>query len=242
MSKKLYEESNVRGIADAIREQNGTQDSYTVAQMGNAIRAIHTQPNLETLNATQNGTYTPPSGVDGYSRVTVNVSGGGSSNDNYIINPDNVYAIQHALKTGTGAPSPYIYLKNNPTTKLYYDISTGDGTVSCWQLGGSSQSDAGICFVKKIPASANRLVLEGSVTSVSPNYGAIQARVIPAFSLSGDPWDDQGGLATKYIVKKTQSSLPYQQFEMDLSSVSVDTYFFIYIVYAIFNIHAIWYE
>ena len=33
---------------------------------------------LEPLSVTQNGTYNPPSGVDGYAPVTVNVSGGGS--------------------------------------------------------------------------------------------------------------------------------------------------------------------
>ena len=32
---------------------------------------------IQSLNVTQNGTYTAPSGVDGYSPITVNVSGGG---------------------------------------------------------------------------------------------------------------------------------------------------------------------
>lgn len=73
MSKKLYEETNIRDIASAIREQNGTQDSYTVAQMGNAVRAIKTQPDLEVLNATENGNYLPSAGKDGFSSVAVNV-------------------------------------------------------------------------------------------------------------------------------------------------------------------------
>lgn len=77
MSKKLYEENNVRDIADAIREQNGTQNSYTVAQMANAILQLHGEPNLETLTATENGNYFPSAGKDGFSSVAVNVSGGG---------------------------------------------------------------------------------------------------------------------------------------------------------------------
>ena len=76
MSKKLYEETNIQGIAAAIREKNGTQNTYTTAQMAEAIRAITTQPNLETLNATENGNYLPSSGKDGFSSVNVNVSGG----------------------------------------------------------------------------------------------------------------------------------------------------------------------
>jgi len=40
---------------------------------------------IEPLSVTQNGTYTAPSGVDGYSPVTVNVSGGGGSS---FVTPD----------------------------------------------------------------------------------------------------------------------------------------------------------
>lgn len=36
---------------------------------------------IESLSVTENGTYTAPSGVDGYSPVTVNVSGGGGSSN-----------------------------------------------------------------------------------------------------------------------------------------------------------------
>lgn len=42
MSKKLYEESDVQAIADAIREKNGLTDTYTVSQMAAAISAIET--------------------------------------------------------------------------------------------------------------------------------------------------------------------------------------------------------
>ena len=35
---------------------------------------------VQPLSVTQNGTYNPPSGVDGYAPVTVNVSGGGGAN------------------------------------------------------------------------------------------------------------------------------------------------------------------
>lgn len=75
MSKKLYEETNIQNIASAIREKNGTQNTYTVAQMGEAVRSIKTQPDLETLNATENGNYLPSTGKDGFSSVRVNVEG-----------------------------------------------------------------------------------------------------------------------------------------------------------------------
>lgn len=40
MANKLYEETAIQDIASAIREKNGSTDTYKVAQMGNAIRGI----------------------------------------------------------------------------------------------------------------------------------------------------------------------------------------------------------
>ncbi len=40
MAKKLYEESNIQAIADAIREKNGTTDTYKVSEMASAIEGI----------------------------------------------------------------------------------------------------------------------------------------------------------------------------------------------------------
>lgn len=43
---KLYEESSIQDIADAIREKNGLQDTYKVSEMGAAIRAISANSGL----------------------------------------------------------------------------------------------------------------------------------------------------------------------------------------------------
>lgn len=40
MAKKLYEESSIKDIANAIREKNGTTTKYKVAEMGAAVRAL----------------------------------------------------------------------------------------------------------------------------------------------------------------------------------------------------------
>jgi len=40
---KLYEENSIQDIADAIREKNGSSDTYTVAQMSGAIDDIETK-------------------------------------------------------------------------------------------------------------------------------------------------------------------------------------------------------
>lgn len=73
MANKLYEESAVSDIADAIREKNGTQTQYTLAEMGDAVRAIPAGgAELVTLTASANGTYTAPSDK-AYGTVTVAV-------------------------------------------------------------------------------------------------------------------------------------------------------------------------
>lgn len=40
MAQKLYEETNIQAIADAIREKNGATDTYLVSEMAAAISAI----------------------------------------------------------------------------------------------------------------------------------------------------------------------------------------------------------
>ena len=46
MAKKLYEEASVQDIAAAIREKNGGTETYKVAQMGDAVRAIPSKDNI----------------------------------------------------------------------------------------------------------------------------------------------------------------------------------------------------
>lgn len=66
MSKKLYEESSIRDIANAIREKNGTTTKYKVAEMGAAVRDLPTGggnpfeafESLESFKLSSNSTIT----------------------------------------------------------------------------------------------------------------------------------------------------------------------------------------
>lgn len=66
-------------IANAIRNKNGSSTAYKPSEMAKAIGDIQTSSNpvIQSLSVTENGTYTAPEGVDGYSPVTVDVQGGG---------------------------------------------------------------------------------------------------------------------------------------------------------------------
>jgi len=74
MTKVYTDPTNYTNIAAAIREKNGNQTTYKPNQMAAAIRAI--EPSVQALTVTENGTYTAPEGVDGYTPITVNVQSG----------------------------------------------------------------------------------------------------------------------------------------------------------------------
>lgn len=85
MSKALVTETYLENIGDAIRAKLGTQDTYTPAEMAGAIAQIHGEPVLEALSVTENGTYDPSSGKDGFSQAVVNVPNSYSASDEGMV-------------------------------------------------------------------------------------------------------------------------------------------------------------
>ncbi|MBR4889771.1 MAG: hypothetical protein IKU15_00615 [Clostridia bacterium] len=79
MANYIIQDTELIAIADAIRTKNGTENTYTTAEMPTAIKAIESGGGgaaVELLEVTSNGTYTAPEGI-GYSPVVVNVPKGG---------------------------------------------------------------------------------------------------------------------------------------------------------------------
>lgn len=82
MAQVLISDSYLAAIADAIREKLGVSTEYLPSEMAAAIESISTGGTavLVSKTVTENGTYDPADdNADGYSSVTVNVSGGGGS-------------------------------------------------------------------------------------------------------------------------------------------------------------------
>ena len=80
MAMKLYSDSDISDIADAIRSKNGTSNTYKVSQMASAIQAIPTgitPTGTKQISITQNGTTTEDVTNYASAEITVNVSGGG---------------------------------------------------------------------------------------------------------------------------------------------------------------------
>ena len=53
----------------------GAIDELLQGQISGSIQSLGRQPVIESLTVTENGTYTPESGVDGFNRVVVSLSG-----------------------------------------------------------------------------------------------------------------------------------------------------------------------
>lgn len=93
MSQVLVTEDYLEDIADAIRGKNGSEDTYTPAQMAGAIEGIHTADEvvLVSKSVTANGSYNPASdSADGYSGVTVDVPNSYAAEDEgkVVVNQD----------------------------------------------------------------------------------------------------------------------------------------------------------
>ena len=88
MANKLYNDTSVKAIADAIRAKNGKTDTYTVAEMAGAINDIHAGGGVENVtwhqcpeaprNFINNVTYDPndysTSQIENYAPATAVVS------------------------------------------------------------------------------------------------------------------------------------------------------------------------
>ena len=69
--------SKMTAIANAIRGKTGGTNPLNLDQMATEIAAIKAKPILQELTVIENGEYTPPVGVDGFSKVIANVTGNG---------------------------------------------------------------------------------------------------------------------------------------------------------------------
>ena len=129
-------------------------DGYTMSKVTVNVNVPDTPAVVEELNVTENGEYTPGDGVDGFSKVTVNVpsSGGGSE-------PDfrDLYQRVEYITTAEEETYPYII------TDFYGDNDSGMEVVAAFpvlqdRVPMGSREDSGTTrFYCVYPLSANSI-------------------------------------------------------------------------------------
>ena len=100
MAKKLYEESAVQAIADAIREKSGATTTFKIAGMAQAISALLSDSGALIIGA-ENLHDSSQDTADIYLYMGVETAYPGWSTTDYIpVNADTVYAAQITATNG----------------------------------------------------------------------------------------------------------------------------------------------
>lgn len=124
MANKLYEESNVQAIAQAIREKNGTANTYKLADMADAVREIRTGAE----NAAHSWNQIPTAVKNFLDNVTYNPGDySGSQIANYApatADINNTYPIGKTIETVSGIldRNGYEMSVSSGNTTVYNDV------------------------------------------------------------------------------------------------------------------------
>lgn len=144
MANYVVSDTSLGSVADAIRTKGGTSSPLTYPQgFIDAIDDIQTGGSavIQSLTVTENGTYTAPSGVDGYSPVTVNVSGGDEP-----IPDDGKTRIFIHIAEDTPDNRLTFYLRFTASVADNTTVDWGDGTTET--LGSTSATNYGHTYAQ----------------------------------------------------------------------------------------------
>ena len=200
------------------------------------------QPTLISKTITENGTYfAKDDGATGYSKVTVNVSGG---SDLWLLNPIKSEAMCAATITG-GSYTPCVYRIQDHDSGGYPNLATsvtfGDSTKAVIMRGGYRVGC--LLFGEKILGGVyNKLYFECMVTSggtgnyheariditsdLAMSSGGIPTNILKEVVLVSDSMtSEQINAQSGVVINSTDNLLlSAQTVEIDISSISTDFY------------------
>ncbi|MBE6948749.1 MAG: hypothetical protein E7456_02770 [Ruminococcaceae bacterium] len=118
--------SKMTAIADAIRSKTGITETLTLDRMATEIAGIETEPVLEALTITENGTYVPPVGVDGFSQVVANVAASGGSMEHGELTTTTANYYKITIPVSSKKSHIVVY------PKVFDDETHNTGRISYW--------------------------------------------------------------------------------------------------------------
>ena len=118
MANKLYEETNIQAIANAIRAKNGSTDTYNVSEMAAAIQAISTGMSIPGFNIA-GGTFSLVG--SGHSEAARTITHGLKNSAGQAIVPNTIYVFDpNCYFTGATATGYTKSIQYDTTTGTYY--------------------------------------------------------------------------------------------------------------------------
>lgn len=164
MAKKLYEESNIRAIAEAIREKNGLSVSYKVSEMAAAILALSTGGGESAA-----GVIFPP--ADNWKTTKLTPASGYSLGSCSF--SDGVFVGSASANQGAGMVCPLTNLTGINTLHIEFSGSGAvDGSKGQFVVYVSSTQDNGGAVVDKVASSGEIAAgtMDIDVSAVSGSY------------------------------------------------------------------------
>ena len=176
-------------IATAIREKTGDTATMKPAEFPEKIRGIEvgSDPVVQSLVITENGTYTAPDGVDGYSPITVNVS---ASSDGTYTRYTGSFLASSAIQTVTHkcneVPDMLIVSLDGVPAAGYVFLAIGYSQAMLDKLGGGYLTTiTAVGAAGGAMQSSTDKGIEDANEGYYANYGGLRSVTDSQFTIGG---------------------------------------------------------
>lgn len=197
MANRLYNEDSIRDIASAIREKNGTANTYNVAEMGQAIRGIQTGgggiiPSGE-ITLSENGQFD----VTNFATAIVNVATGGGGGSIplfskmdagvFVPSEDIGLAPLPNTKPGTSVEIPHS-LGVVPDVAILINITPASDIVGPELIlsGKTATADFAVCYRNAELATTNSVGNEGKYCAVDEQKATFAGNGTSTYGMRGN--------------------------------------------------------
>lgn len=215
-------------VGDAIRYANGSENTYTPAQFEAAIKAL--KKVLVSKVITENGDYDPADDdADGYSGVTVNVSGGGgggtlitktiTQNGTYNASSDNAdgYSIVTVNVSGGGVQG--LYAGTDTPSDSYG--SDGDVYLKYATIGTTDEEHVYVIVIQEALRGSSSLTYAGA-TEIDLIFDDGNDNDVSIKSLSGFSYSAYNGNGTSVVANYAFDGNTGTYFETNPTPITIN--------------------